>query len=242
MKRKNNIQYNYFNCIDTEYKAYILGFIYADGSIIKREGNRENSLVISIQQEDSYILEKLLKEVNGNKLVIRNPPSTIKNGWKAQGQAIINSSEICNGLNDLGCFHNKTVVGMRFPELREDLIRHFIRGFFDGDGCINIKKEIYKGKRVTTMNYSKRIAFTSTSKDFLDTLFSFLPITKVYKREKLRTLLVYTYWIERQSDVENVKNYLYRECEYFLSRKREKFNMTIKSEAIDTSIERLETT
>jgi hypothetical protein len=241
MKRSNNIQYNYFKNIDTEYKAYILGFIYADGSIIKRQG-REDNLVISIQEEDGYILEKLLKEVNNNELLVRNPPSTIKNNWKKQVTCRISSTEICNDLQLLGCFQNKTVKGMVFPNISYDLIPHFIRGFFDGDGCINIKKEIYKGKRKTTINYSKRLAFTSTDNQFLDRVLSYLPVSKVYKRVVKRTLLVWTYWIERQGDVEKVKDYLYKDANYFLKRKRDKFYMTIKSEALDTSKERLETT
>ena len=63
MKRANNINYSYFKNIDTEYKAYILGFIFADGSILTNiAGNRENTITVSIQKEDSYILTKLLKD------------------------------------------------------------------------------------------------------------------------------------------------------------------------------------
>lgn len=239
MKRRNNIHYDYFNKIDTEYKAYILGFIYADGSIVYTTDNRENSLVISIQKEDSYILEKLLKEVNNNSLIDKKPQ---KDNWRNQKTARINSTEICRALENIGCFRNKTSVGMNFPNLPIELIPHFIRGFFDGDGCINIKKDIYRGKNKTTINYSKRLAFTCTDNIFLDKLTSHLPITKVYKRVVRRKLLVYTYWIERQPDIENVKNYLYKNANYFLKRKKDKFYMTIKSEALDTSKERLETT
>lgn len=242
MKRANNINYSYFNEIDTEYKAYILGFIYADGSLIKTSENRQDRLVISIQEEDSYILQKLLDDTNNNKVITRNPPSTIKNEWKKQGTASINSDEIFNDLIKIGCIPNKTNLGMTFPKLHESLIHHFIRGFFDGDGCITIHKRIYKGVNKTSAYFSKRIAFTSTDSIFLDILCSYLPITNLYKKITKRSLLVYTYWIERQSDVKNVEDYLYNNCNYFLKRKKDKFNMSIKSQAIDKSIEGLTTT
>jgi len=243
MKRANNIDYSYFKSIDTEYKAYILGFIYADGCVLtKPKGNRQKQLIVSIQKEDGYILEKLLKDINNNTLITRNPPSAIKNGWKAQAQAVIASTEIVDDLIALGCLPNKSEVGLIFPKLDAEMIPHFIRGFFDGDGCITIKKDIYKGKKVTTVNYSKRIALTSTDSSFLDILCKYLPITKLYKRVKKRKLLVHTYWIERQQDIQTVKNYLYNDATVFLKRKKEKFDMTIKSEALDVFKERLETT
>lgn len=63
---KNKYKTDYFNVIDTEKKAYFLGFIYADGCIYKRQkGNSlEISLNISIQSKDKEILEELEKELN----------------------------------------------------------------------------------------------------------------------------------------------------------------------------------
>jgi hypothetical protein len=243
MKRKNNINYSYFNSIDTEYKAYILGFIYADGTIDdKIKGNRQKRLKISIQEEDSYILDKLLLDINGNKTITRYPKSSIENNWKKQKSASVASNEICNDLISLGCYPRKSTVGMKFPKIPENLMNHFIRGFFDGDGCITVNKKIYRGKKVTSENFKIKLAFTSTDKDFLNTLCSYLPITKIYKTEKLRKMIVYTYWIERKQDIENVQEYLYKNANYFLKRKFDKFYMPIKSQVIDTSIKGLTTT
>ena len=58
-RRKVNI--NYFNSIDTENKAYILGFIIADGNIeVVSTGNKLNFFISSI---DDYILEKIKTEI-----------------------------------------------------------------------------------------------------------------------------------------------------------------------------------
>jgi hypothetical protein len=243
MKRNNLIEYNYFDQIDSEYKAYILGLIYADGCINDMvAGKREWRLQISIQEEDGLILQKLLDETNKNQLILRNPPSTIKNNWKKQLTACVNNTYLCKQLITLGCFPRKSTKGMIFPKLNSLLIPHFIRGFFDGDGSIMIKKSIYKGKNCTTTRQFLRMAFTSTDFVFLDTLISYLPINKVYKTSKLRKSIVYTYWIERKEDILNVREYLYKDANYFFNRKHNKFYTSISSQATSTLVEGSETT
>ena len=49
------IDETYFDKIDTEYKAYILGLIYADGCIKQPKGNRQKQLSIVLQEEDKDI-------------------------------------------------------------------------------------------------------------------------------------------------------------------------------------------
>lgn len=47
---------------------------------------------------------------------------------------------MCKDLTNLGCFRNKSLT-CTFPTfLNASLIRHFIRGYFDGDGCVWIGK------------------------------------------------------------------------------------------------------
>jgi intein/homing endonuclease len=243
MKRNNLIEYDYFDKIDTEYKAYILGLIYADGCINDKVlGKREWRLQISIQEEDGLILQKLLDNTNKKQLVLRNPPSTIKNNWKKQLTACVNNTYLCKQLITLGCFPRKSTEGMIFPKLDPLLIPHFIRGFFDGDGCVMIKKSTYKGKKVTTVRHFLRVAFISTDSVFLDTLVSYLPINKVYKTNKLRKSIVHTYWIERKEDILNVRDYLYKDANYFFSRKYNKFYTSISSQATSTLVEGSETT
>lgn len=243
MKRKCLIEYDYFDNIDTEYKAYILGLIYADGCIRDNViGKREWRLMISIQEEDGIILQKLLDDTNKKQLILRNPPSTIKHNWKKQLTATINNTYLCKQLIELGCFPRKSKNGMTFPILDKNYINHFIRGFFDGDGCIYIKPKKYVGINRTSTYYSKRLAFTSTDSVFLDTLCDYLPISKVYKRKVVRKNIVHTYWIERKEDVERVREYLYNNANYFFLRKYNKFYMPISSQVTSTLVEGSETT
>lgn len=233
----------YFDVIDTEYKAYILGFIYADGNINdKIKGKREWSLTITLQKEDSYILNKLMEDTGVNEVKIQHPPNVKKNNWKERATARIGNTYMCNQIVSLGCPPRKSTEGMTFPKLNDDMIPHFIRGFFDGDGSICIKKKIYKGKTVISNYFRKNIAFCSTDSIFLDTLFSYLPITKVYKTGRQRNMFVHIYWIERKNDIDNMYNYLYKDANFYLSRKYNKFNMSIKSQVVSRLTEGLETT
>ena len=56
MQRLNKLNHSYFDVIDTEYKAYILGFIFADGCIVDNFNGRQKSLRIEIIETDGYIL------------------------------------------------------------------------------------------------------------------------------------------------------------------------------------------
>jgi len=246
MGYKYKIDEMYFDNIDTEYKAYILGFIYADGSIIQPKGNRKMNLRIAIQEEDGYILQKFADEAAGGQIKIMNPPAVQKRGWKKRVIVSIVSDKLCNRLIELGCCPNKSKVGIKFPILDNQLIRHFIRGFLDGDGCINQKKVSYKYIRKTNsfrkkshhQRYQMRMAFTSTDLKFLEQIIAQMKIKNCRYVSVVRKQIVYTVWIETVDSFETAVKYLYEDSTYYLVRK---FNKTIKSRALGKTEEGLET-
>jgi hypothetical protein len=253
MGYKYKVNHDYFNIIDTEYKAYILGFIYADGCISQPPGNRQLNFRIGVQEEDGWILTNLSIQAAGGQKHIVQTPSSIKKGYKPQHCVNIVSNQIGTSLIKLGCNINKSKLGMSFPNLDKHLIPHFIRGFLDGDGSVILKKLQYKYIRKTTyklpnphkQQYKLNLAFCSTDKEFLLEIAKCLNISKPYIAEKVRKQVNYILWIEKKQEVLNSINYLYSDATYFLKRKYDKvveFNKTIKSEATDTSVERLETT
>lgn len=253
MGYKYKVDHEYFKKIDSEYKAYILGFIYADGCISQPVGNRKLNFRIGVQEEDSYILNKLSIDAAGGQMHTVRTPSSISRGYKPQICVNIVSNILGQDLIDLGCGIRKSREGMKFPNIDTDMIPHFIRGFMDGDGSVVLKPLSYKYKRKTTWStpnahvqqYKLRVAFCSTDLKFLENIFGWLPIKKSYIARKQRTQTVYILWIENSQDVYDCLNYLYKDATYFLKRKRDKFeefNKTIKSQAEDTSSEGLETT
>lgn len=246
------INHFYFSNIDTEIKAYMLGFIYADGCVIAPSNYnnkpRAGRLSISIQISDEYIIDRLSNDLRGKPGVVRYTPSQIKNSEQKQKILNVSSAQIYSDLVKLGCYPNKTKVGMLFPNLEDKLIPHFIRGFFDGDGCLTVDypKSSYISRTGNAVKARKpirgRITFTSTDKTFLDTLLKHIPTSGYYYSSKQRTQIVNMLHIERQKDVVNVLNYMYQNSSIHLKRKEEKMNMLISSQVPATVGKGSETT
>ena len=62
---------------------------------------------------------------------------------------ILNSVKMCDDLVDKGCLPNKSLI-LKHPKLNDNLVRHFIRGYFDGDGCVSFNKNT-KDKTVSIL-------------------------------------------------------------------------------------------
>ena len=125
---------NYFEKIDSEEKAYFLGFIYADGSV----SSKGYTLVLGLAEKDGYIVEKFAECLETDYKVrhyIQN--TTYKDNFE-ECRITISNKKIKEDLNKLGVFPGKTLK-CSFPtsnQVPDNLIHHFIRGFFDGDGSI----------------------------------------------------------------------------------------------------------
>ncbi|MBT6049325.1 hypothetical protein HN803_04595 [candidate division WWE3 bacterium] len=127
-KRKREFDQKYFDNIDSEDKAYWLGFIVADGSIYLKT----YTLSIQLGEKSRDHLIKFAKCV-GYKY--HDDYNKKKNAFRIR----LNSKHMAKSLGELGIIENKTDF-IQVPDLRNDLLKHFFRGFFDGDGCIKSKK------------------------------------------------------------------------------------------------------
>lgn len=142
--RKHKLDEHYFDTIDSQDKAYILGLLFADGynSIDK------SSIRISLQYTDVDILLKIKDKIGSSKELIfidcKNRKSS--NGYisKDMYQLEFYSSHICKQLAKLGMIQNKSLV-LEYPDIDEKYNSHFIRGYFDGDGsfCPHYTKKGY---------------------------------------------------------------------------------------------------
>ena len=136
-RKKYYLDDTFFDKIDSQEKAYILGFLYADGY----NNTKRGVLVLTLQQRDEHILEDIKKHFT-NVPVKRYEHKSSYNSNKSFKKAslYIHSRKISDRLNELGCGNNKSFV-LEFPNyLSFELIPHFIRGYLDGDGCICLPK------------------------------------------------------------------------------------------------------
>lgn len=136
IKRNNNIgskthffNENYFENIDSEEKAYWLGFIMADGCVYEGTENTFR-LQINLKYDDVSHLNKFQKAIGSDYSIQRK-----EIGNSVAAILKINSTKMCNDLIKHGVVPKKSLI-CEFPNINENLYRHFIRGVFDGDGSV----------------------------------------------------------------------------------------------------------
>ena len=143
INKQNEVKFNQhvFDKIDTEDKAYWLGFIFADGYI----SSSDYSFELSLSIEDVDHLHKFNKFMEHKKDNVKIG-SVMSNGkmFKRCRWGVCNK-HLWNTLNSIGCYPKKSLI-LKFPDISiftdKSLIRHFIRGYFDGDGTIGISNTI----------------------------------------------------------------------------------------------------
>ncbi len=195
----------YFDKIDTERKAYWLGFILADGCVIwnKKQGNY--CLSIGLQHRDKEHLSALEEDLGGSREPEMNPKGT-RLVWysKYMAQALIN----------LGIVPRKSTIDLKPPKIEIDLLSHFWRGVFDGDGMITEKK--------STSEYRFSLAGSSSIlASFMDWYDQFGVRKQKLVRAKNQHGVTRTFKIEMSGNrqIEALMLALYREADRFLSRK-----------------------
>lgn len=136
--RKYSVNENYFDTIDSEDKAYFLGLLFADGYNSENRGY----IRICLQEEDKHILDSFNKYLKNETPLTKRDLSKKHENWKDQWELIIRSKHMSEILaNKYGCKQNKSKT-LEFPVkiMEKELYRHFIRGYFDGDGSIRWRK------------------------------------------------------------------------------------------------------
>ena len=140
--------------------AYVVGYIYADGHLIDSPYMRGKYLNISSVDKDS--IDRIRKWLDSEHR-IKEAVSHFK-GSRICYILRIGSHKIYNDLFKLGLYPKKSLT-IRFPKIPKKYLGHFIRGYFDGDGCIYFEKR--KGKYGQTIITRIRTVFTSGSKVFI---------------------------------------------------------------------------
>ena len=102
---------------------------------------KKSTIRIALQEKDRDILEKIRIDIGSNKpLCLKSSENKRNNGewydYKDQYALDVCNKHWCERLSELGCVPNKSLV-LKFPDyLSDEMLPHFIRGYFDGDGCI----------------------------------------------------------------------------------------------------------
>jgi hypothetical protein len=198
-----------FSTIDTEEKAYILGFIAADGCV--QATKKGSFLTIEVALSDRGHLEIIRDLISpGRKLyeykrISRpNSQSTVK--------LVVYDKSLYNQLFIHGLHPRKTFTILPPRGLPSHLVHHWIRGYFDGDGTVYL-----------TLNSSRlRCGVTSGSRDlllFIQKSFNDIGV----KRNNIQSEK--TYYIIKYSGASAIRffDYIYQDATIYLERKYNKF-------------------
>ena len=207
--RASKINEEYFNEINTQNKAYFLGLIIADGCIANYR--KSFALSLDLKSSDEYILKKFSDEINGNNKILKNRGcSSVRYG----------SKKLCTILFKYGVVPRKSKI-TTFPKIQKEFNRHIIRGIFDGDGTVYIRKD-------TSKKHDIRLEFGfAGTKELLTSIKKILiqdisiSNNKIVVREDRN---ISQLMFSKLDDIKNFYNYIYKDSEIYLKRKKEKFD------------------
>lgn len=193
-----------FQEINTEEKAYWLGFLYADGSV----GSTDNRIELGLAEKDLHHVEKFKKFIGlDNKICYRENTKSYRYSFKDKIFKEILISK--------GCVPQKSLI-LKFPTLEQvptEYVRHFLRGYFDGDGHFTNTADCFEAGFIGTLDFIQE-----SLKKLPENLKKDSKIKDVHRKDGAKTYSFYSY-----HDVKIFLDFLYKDCSIYLDRKYEKY-------------------
>lgn len=224
------IRHSIFSKIETELQAYLLGFYAADGSI----NEKRKTLRIHLQKQDSELvyLYKDIISPDARTFTVKEHQTKGRNGMQITAHESfgvdITSSELCNNLVDLGFGYAKSYSDLHLPKIDRSLIRHFIRGYFDGDGCITTWLAIEKGKSDRVRG---KFDICAKSASILNEIIKFFSENNInLNLNFLKRDSMYRISTSSKKELGKIFNLLYSNSNFYLTRKFDKFNHYVNTE------------
>ncbi len=225
--RKYTLNETFFENIDTEEKSYWLGFLYADGCVSK---SRTSEQKVQLKIVDKEHLYKFHADLNSTYPIREH--YNLRHGKKYPYWYLnMTSTKMVNDLISKGCSYRKTHT-LVFPDfISKELISHFMRGYFDGDGCVSTFL-INNKRRLQTKTITSGICGTE---NFCIGFKRSLPFTdnnlvNIHPKKNIMSFTMYA--------KESLKFYkfIYKNATIFLERKKQKFDNFILERGSETII------
>lgn len=122
--RINSVNHGYFSSLETAGQAYWLGWLWADGSVRYHRGSYQ--IKLELQSRDIDIVRRFAEAVESDYHISCGDRSC---------STILISQRMFSDLSRYGIVPRKTYAGL-VPMIPTDLVADFVRGVFDGDGCV----------------------------------------------------------------------------------------------------------
>ena len=214
-KRKYYVDEDYFEEIDYDKKAYLLGYLYADGCVRHSSSNRTYGFKLKIHEKDIHIIDFIQSELKSNYPVVKEYGTNCFS-------VSINSKKISEDLINIGCVVNKTLI-LEYPvNIDKKYWNSFIHGYFDGDGCISYCDVKYKKQRMF------KLLGTNNFLSIINKYFTELGIN-CYDIIKYTNSNIYQLRVSKKECLKKIYEIFYNNSKYlFLNRKEEIFKKSIK--------------
>ena len=212
-QRKYKVDESYFEEINTSEKAWLLGFIAADGC--NNTNKTTSTLTINLAEQDIEILYKI-KDLLKSEHPIKIYES--KGNRQRSVSLVIGSQKICFDLNKLGIVPNKTLT-YSFPEfLDPKLYKHFIRGYFDGDGSIWLTKKHKRMSFSIVGNYWFNDKLSEIFKQDFN-----INTTRYFRHKDKGNTTTQQLYVAGNIQITKLMNWMYEDSTIHLRRKYDKF-------------------
>lgn len=213
--RKHSLNEHFFDVIDTEMKAYWLGFIMADGCVYHGSDKNSYRLQINLASKDRDILERFRQDLACDYAIVTKTRRAEKNCQpREMCELKINSTVLCKALMSHGIVPRKTSC-CKIPNIPSKLHRHFVRGYFDGDGCISWKNGKPGRSRIDIVG----------NESFLEELQYIFASNGIesYIYALSSTTIVESLSIVNLDMIEAAYHYMYDQSTFYMLRKYDKF-------------------
>lgn len=220
-RRKNRytLNDNFFENVDNEEKAYILGLLYADGFI---GDSHFNNIVLSLN--DKELVDRVASAINFTGKVRKGKKGGFENS-KESNVLNFSSEKMAGDLRKLGLYPNKSLTLVALPDIPNYLFRHFVRGYFDGDGSVILSHHTSYQKVAGNIKKYDYPAFTFMllgTERFLLNVLDRMNIEH-YKLTNTKTEAIKCLRVNAKCEIKDLFNYLYGDCNIFLQRKYDKW-------------------
>lgn len=206
--RKCNFNEHYFDIIDCQEKAYWLGFFAADGYNHVDEGCIE----FRLHKQDKEVLEKFKSYIGAN-----NPIGLYKQTYC---NLTLYSQHLCNKLSEYGLSQAKTYT-LQIPQLDYKLMRHFIRGYYDGDGYFSVTKR--KDRTENSLIYQFNITgMENPLRKMQEHLINNVGVVDNGLKHRKSTIAV-TIHYSGKNVCKRILDYLYQDATIYLQRKYNRY-------------------
>lgn len=223
---------NYFEKIDTPNKAYIFGFLWADGTIY----TNTHKIKLELQKDDLEILEKIKRELKWTgeiKTILNKEGKSYRPKETISYRMALTNKKIVDDLAKKGFKTHRESSPLPYKFVPRKYLLDFIRGYFDGNGCIsfkNIEKNVLKNLTISICGGTTIIHNIGTI------LTENYGLHVVYHRRRKNNPDNDTLYISRKNDCVRFLNLIYENSSLHLQRKYQKF-LTINNCLCGTTIE-----